>query len=131
MPDDLDMIQRIGREVREHTTRLDLFEERVKGLERACDEYSDEDLRRRVERVENILSEHQALMRESTLMIARLNETLIELKEAINTMREIELEHNNEIIKLSASVRLVNFIGGAIITAGVTAITVYLFKVPV
>ena len=131
MPDDLDMIQRIGREVREHTTRLDLFEERVKGLERACDEYSDEDLRRRVERVENILSEHQALMRESTLMIARLNETLIELKEAINTMREIELKHNNEIIKLSASVRLVNFIGGAIITAGVTAITVYLFKVPV
>ncbi len=127
MPEDSDMIHRIGREVRDHGTRLELHEERIRGIERLCDADADGDLRRRVERVEGILAEHQALMRESTLMIARLNETLMDLKSELSRFRETE----KAVERMAVSLRAVNWLGGIVVTTAVAGIIAYLFKVPV
>ena len=125
MPDDI--MQRIGSQVRDHDARLNLHEERIKGLERLCDDEHNDDLRRRVERVESILAEHQSLMRESTLMISRLNETLTELKEEIKKMREIE----KEVARMKVSITAVNWIAGTITTLAIGGVIAFLFKVQV
>ena len=126
MPDDLDMLQRIGRQVREHDTRLDLHEERLRGLERLCDADPDGDLRRRVEHVEKILAEHNALMRESVVMIGRLNETLLDLKKQLEKFEVVE----KEVTRVKVVTNIVSYLGGAIVLAGIGLILTYLFKVP-
>lgn len=88
---------------------------------------SDDDLRRRVERLEGIQAELQALMRESTLMIARLNETLVELKQELIKMRDGDLK---DLTKMKVSLAIVQWIGGSIGATGVGMIVVYLFKQP-
>lgn len=86
-----------------------------------------DDLRRRVERLEGIQSELQALMRESTLMIARLNETLIELKTELIKMRDNDLK---DLAKMKVSLSIVQWIGGSIGATGLGMIMIYLFKQP-
>ena len=86
-----------------------------------------DDLRRRVERLEGIQSELQALMRESTLMIARLNETLIELKTELVKMRDNDLK---DLAKMKVSLSIVQWIGGSVGATGMGMIMIYLFKQP-
>ena len=130
MPDELDIVQRIGRQVREHDTRLDLHEERLRGLERINELDNDGDLRRRVEQVEKILSEHNALMRESVVMISRLNETLLDLRKQLEKFEDSESDTTSEVARIKVITNITAFLGGAIVLAGVGLITTYLFKVP-
>jgi uncharacterized coiled-coil protein SlyX len=129
MPEDPDIVQRIGHQVREHDARLELHDERLRGLERLCDADPDGDLRRRVERVESILAEHQALMRESTLMIARLNETLIDFKFDLGKMRESSAKLTESFIEVRThnhTIRgLTVWLGGIAAAAIASGITLF------
>lgn len=84
-----------------------------------------DDLRRRVERLENIQAELQALMRESTLMIARLNETLMELKGELVKLRDTE----KDVARMKVSLSVVQWLGGTIASSGVVMALAYVFKV--
>lgn len=86
-----------------------------------------DDLRRRVERLEGIQSELQALMRESTLMIARLNETLVELKAELVKMRDNDLK---DLARMKVSLSIVQWIGGSVGATGMGMVMIYLFKQP-
>ena len=66
-------------------------------------------------------------MRESTLMIARLNETLIELKTELIKMRDNDLK---DLAKMKVSLSIVQWIGGSIGATGLGMIMIYLFKQP-
>lgn len=72
-----------------------------------------------------IQAELQALMRESTLMIARLNETLVELKAELAKTREVE----KEVAKMKVSLSVVQWVGGTLGTTGFGLVLAYLFKV--
>lgn len=91
-----------------------------------------DDLRRRVERLEMIQSELQALMRESTMMAARLNETLIELKNEFRDMR-VELRDIHdlelEVANLKTGFAAIKWLGMTAGGGGVLMVLAYLFKV--
>jgi predicted RNase H-like nuclease (RuvC/YqgF family) len=130
MPEDPEMIHRIGREVREHGVLIDRFDERLTEIERACDELDEEELRRRIERVESTVNEHQSLMRESNLMFGRLNEILSELKEQNAAQLRGFTEVVKDVTRLNTDVAGIKWLGGSIILTGFTGIAAYLFQVP-
>lgn len=90
-----------------------------------------DDLRRRVERVEHVQSDMQALLRENVLMTARLNETLLELKEELrmhrtdmNEIHAIRLELAN--LKMGFSIG--RWVGATLGGAGLVGALAFLFK---
>lgn len=86
----------------------------------------DDEIRRRLERLEGIQAELQALMRESTLMIARLNEIVDDIKKELGRLPEAE----KEVARIKVSVSFAQWIGGAIVSSGIVLILAYVFKVP-
>ncbi len=84
-----------------------------------------DDLRRRVERMEMVQSELQALMRETALMISRLNETLLDLKHEIVKMRDNDLK---DVAKMKVSLSIVQWVGGSLGATGLSMILIYIFK---
>lgn len=121
-----DILTRIGRQVREHDTRLDLYEERLKGLERLCDADLDGDLRRRIEHIERIQAEHNAMIGRLSDMIGRLNETLLDLKKQLDTLRNVE----TDVTRIKVITNITALIGSAIVLSAIGLVTTYLFKVP-
>lgn len=85
----------------------------------------DDELRRRIERLEGIQAELQLLMRESTLMIKRLNDTLVELKAELAQTRETE----KEVAKMKVSLSVTTWVGATIGTTGLGLVLAYLFRV--
>lgn len=90
-----------------------------------------DEIRRRVERLENIQGELQGLLRDNTSMTARLNETLIELKEEIKDLRiemkqfrQLEVDVSNLKLGFAAVKWFAATIGGG----GLLMVLAYLFK---
>ena len=124
------VISRIGQQVREHDVQIDLIDERLRIIERSCDSIGEEELKRRIERVENTVNEHQSLMRESNMMFGRLNEILSELKTQNETQLRGFTEVAKDVTRISTELAGVKWIGGSIFLTGFAAIATYLFQVP-
>lgn len=86
-----------------------------------------DDIRRRVERLEQAQVDLTLLLRDNTTMTARLNETLLELKEELKVMRAVEKDVANLKFGFAAIKWLAMAIGGS----GTAMALAYLFKVPV
>jgi len=101
-----------------------MVEERRQPFERRSEDY---DLLRRIERLENLQSESQLLLRETTLMISRLNDTLIDLKAELTKIKDNDLK---DLAKMKVSLSIVQWIGGSIGATGLSMIILFLFKAP-
>lgn len=92
--------------------------------------YND-DIRRRLERLEQIQGELQALLRESTLMTSRLNETISDQREEFKQMRselkelrQLELDVAN--LKLGFSA--VKWFAAAVASTAILMVISYIFQ---
>ncbi|TCT21194.1 hypothetical protein EDC35_10447 [Thiobaca trueperi] len=83
-----------------------------------------DELRRRIERIEQTATDLAMMLRENTLMIARLNDTLAEFKAEIIKVHAIEKDLSNLAFGFSALKWLATAIGGS----AVVLIMAYLFK---
>jgi hypothetical protein len=87
----------------------------------------DHDLRRRVERLEMLQSESQLIIRESALMVGRLNETLLDFKQELTKIKDNDLK---DLARMKVSLSIVHWIGGSIGATGLSMILIFLFKTP-
>jgi hypothetical protein len=94
-----------------------------------------DDIRRRLEKAENAISEVKALMRENVMTNARHNELIIDLKEADKEHeKEIADLDNNfttlniEVSNLKMGFGAVKWVAGSILGTAIVMILGYLFK---
>jgi predicted PP-loop superfamily ATPase len=92
------------------------------------------DIRRRLERLEQIQGELQALLREASLMNARINDSLIDLKDEFKEFREenkkiqlIQLD----VASLLTGFAIVKWVAATLGGGGILMVLAFLFKVPV
>lgn len=95
-------------------------------------EYASEDLRRRIERLEQGHTELNTLLKEAVMVNARLSETLLELKDEFKAMRvemreirDLEIDIANLKTSMSGVRWFFGTIGAVLITVAIT----YLFQV--
>jgi ABC-type multidrug transport system fused ATPase/permease subunit len=94
-----------------------------------------DDIRRRLENLENAVSEVKALMRENVMTNARHNELIIDLKEA-GKEREKEMADiddnytrlNVEVSNLKLGFGAVKWVAGSVLGTAIVMILGYLFK---